>query len=65
MNESENRLVFYADKVPMSGSEMSFLKKSESETLFKHLPKWWKLGDTLRFAHLVRMDMEKTKQVRL
>lgn len=60
----ERRYIFYSDKVPMTGSELAFFKKVEEDSTFPNLPKWWRSGDTLRFAHTVKFDMNKTKQVR-
>ena len=61
----EQRLIFYADKVALSMQEQAFFRKLEKDPSFPVLPKWWRQGDTLRFAHTVRLDIEKTKTVLL
>lgn len=56
-------MIFYTDKVPLSGPEMAFFEKIAKDPSFPVLPKWWRTGDTLRFAHTVKLDIEKTKIV--
>jgi len=60
---SDRRMIFYTDKVPLSGPEMAFFEKISKDASFPKLPKWWRTGDTLRFAHTVKLDLEKTKIV--
>ena len=54
-------MVFYADKVSCTGQEMALLQKIEAEKTTLGLPIWWRVGDTLRFAHTVKYDFEKIK----
>ena len=54
-------MIFYADKVACTGQEMALLQKIEAEKTTLGLPKWWRVGDTLRFAHTVKYDFEKIK----
>jgi len=56
-------MIFYADRVVMNGSEMAIMQKIEQERASLNLPVWWRNGDTLRFAHTVQFDLDKTKQV--
>lgn len=56
-------MIFYTNAVAMSGQEMSLMKKLEDEKGSFNLPLWWNTGDTLRFAHTVKLDLEKTKIV--
>ena len=60
---SDRRMIFYTDKVPLSGAEMAFFEKISKDQAFPVLPQWWRSGDTLRFAHTVKLDVEKTKIV--
>lgn len=61
--KSDKRMIFYADKVPQTGNEMSLMQRIEQEKSSLNLPIWWRTGDTLRFAHTVQLDFEKTKHV--
>lgn len=59
----DTRTIFYADRVPPNGQEMALLQKFELERSSFNLPIWWRQGDTLRFAHTVKLDYDNTKQL--
>ncbi len=40
---------------------MAILQKFETDKASLKLPLWWRPGDTLRFAHTVKFDYDKTK----
>lgn len=46
-----------------SGSELSFLDNFKKEASIMGLPRWWREGDTLRFAQRSKYDMKIALQV--
>lgn len=59
----DQRMIYYADKVAMTGQEMALVQRLEQDKASLNLPVWWRTGDTLRFGHVVKLDINKTKQV--
>lgn len=55
-------MVFYTGSV-LNKDELSFFEKFDADPEDLALPVWWRPGDTLRFTHTVRFDLEKTKMV--
>jgi len=62
-DHADKRLIFYSDRVPLAAHELAFIEKVNRDPNFPVLPKWWKMGDTLRYAHTVRLDLDKTKML--
>jgi hypothetical protein len=62
---SSTRVIFYTceENVRYSGSELSFLDNFKKEASIMGLPRWWREGDTLRFAQRSKYDMKIALQV--
>lgn len=59
-DEGGKRMIFYTGSV-FNKDELAFIEKFEADHEELSLPAWWRTGDTLRFAHTVKFDLEKTK----
>jgi len=64
---SSTRFIFYTsdENVRHTGNELSFLDSFKKEASIMGLPRWWREGDTLRFAQRSKFDMKITLQVGL
>lgn len=61
--EIHRKNAFYTETI--NPKEMGFLEKFESEkTQNLKLPKWWRVGDTLRHAYANDFNIKKTKKVK-
>lgn len=63
--DDNNRVIFYTsrDLANFTKDENAFLEEIEKVSADLKLPKWWRTGDTLRFAHAVFLNVENTKAV--
>lgn len=55
-------MIFYTGTA-LNKDEMAFFEKYDHELQSWSLPVWWRQGDTLRFAHAVKFDIDKTRKV--
>ena len=55
-------MIFYTGST-LNKDELSFFERFEKDQDSLDLPCWWRHGDTLRFAHTIKFDVEKTKLV--
>ena len=65
INGKKKRMIYYCnpDQVALSAKEQAFFMNFNSSAGALGLPKWWKIDDTLRLAHVVKLDVKKTEEV--